>query len=188
MRFWAARPAKRAALPGPVSGQPVILGAMGRPSLGAAAKTIVGNTKITADEQAALTTRFGSVHRGLRAALDAHLSGRSKIGGVPILAGAGASRTVVANTKISKNEQATLVARHGSVHAGLRTALDEMVDKHAKPQGDVLVFTQDTLVETGRCRVHKSYREIRRYYELGVEYVEKECADCGTRTTGRVRS
>ena len=135
MRFWGVRYAKRAAGYWTLSGLPVILGHMGRPSLGAAGRTVRANTKISANEERALVARFGTVHKGLRAALDAYLG----------------------------------------VQAGPKSKIEH------------IVATQDTLGQPA-CRVHRSYREVRRYFEQGTEYVEKECADCGTRTTRRVMS
>lgn len=104
-----------------------------------------------------------------------------------MLAGGSASRTIVASTKISANEAALLRATKGSVHAALRTALDALVSPSSRKPSETVVFTQPTITGTG-CRVHKGYHEISRYYEQGIEYVEKECADCGARTTSRVRS
>ena len=40
-----------------------------------------------------------------------------------------AGRTVTAATKISKIEEAALVARHGTVHAAMRHALEHLDDR-----------------------------------------------------------
>lgn len=113
---------------------------MGRPPLGNAGRTVTGSTKLTADESAWLVQRDGTVHRGLRRALELYQNTNGVLMRIPD----------------STSAQPTTVPR-GTVH------------------------TQEPL--TGRCRIH-DYGDPRVFMDKGQTYAEKTCRTCGYTTTG----
>lgn len=108
--------------------------------------------------------------------------------GRPSLGAAG--RTITGSVKISANERRALEVRAGTVHAGLRNAIDAYLGVHNRTaKTEEQVHLQETLdgVST-KCRVHRSWVELRHFYDKGDQFVERRCADCGETTVSRVRS
>lgn len=117
---------------------------MGRPPLGNAGRTITGSTKLTADESAWLVQRDGTVHRGLRRALDLYRNTNGVLAIAPDPISAQPSKVPV-----------------GTIH------------------------TQEPL--TSRCRIH-DYGNPRVFMDKGQPYAEKTCLACGYVTTGVAHS
>jgi hypothetical protein len=102
-----------------------------------------------------------------------------------------AARTVTASTKISRREADALLARHRSVHEGVRAAVELYLASFGASQNRAGTFkasrnvplaeVQETL--TAPCRIHKAYTVTSTWFERGVEWVERTCGDCGHVTT-----
>ncbi len=121
-----------------VSGCPIVR-RMGRPPLGDSGRTKTGSTKLTRREVDELERRYGTVHSGLRAAVDSLLHAPS----------AGKA------TKRPKTVKAA-VAESPSLPAG------------PTPQA------------VAPCRIHRAYKVVDRWFDKGQEWSRKRCADCGT--------
>lgn len=98
-----------------------------------------------------------------------------------------AARNQTGSTKVSANEQRVLIARYGTVHAGLRAALDQLlgqpapVKKRKKSAPEMAVAASEVDAPAGvvPCRIHRNYKVIRRWAESGVDWTTRRCQDCG---------
>lgn len=117
---------------------------MGRPRLHEHARTVNASLKITAVEKSALVDAYGSVHKGLRAALDAALTGTPP-----------------------RKKRTTRRTKAPAPPVVEPTATE--------------VEHQPTL--TAPCRVHQAYTETSREISHGMLYITKTCGDCGHVTT-----
>lgn len=112
---------------------------MGRPPLGNSGRTVTGSTKITLTERDELVTRNGTVHRGMRKALDLYLN---TYGGIrPALADAARQSRELPDEAGTSHSQATLTTLCSPIHRGMA--------------------------------------ETRRWLDKGMTYVERTCSDCG---------
>lgn len=116
----------------------------GRPSLGRSGRTVPGSTKLTAIEAEILKARHGTIHSGLRAALDAYLT---DVGSKP---------HKVKATKATKKVSPIVLEVPAAV---------------------------PPVEAPARCRVHRNYRVINRWVDRGQQWTTKRCEDCGFELT-----
>lgn len=96
-----------------------------------------------------------------------------------------AGRTITATVKLSKLEQAYLKRRYGTMSAGLRVALDEMLPDSINTPGRAVrprnvVNTQDLLFSDKTCK-HPGWKVVGRGSK--TKTIVKECRACGARVT-----
>jgi hypothetical protein len=119
-----------------------------------------------------------------------------------------AGRTVTASTKISKIEEAALIARHGTVHSAMRHALDFYMTAGVKAIDGAPSDWDDTVrrpnhepdpadvahaakyahldeAEVAPCRIHKSWVLVKEWMDAGQRYELKQCMDCGYQSQGK---
>jgi hypothetical protein len=104
------------------------------------------------------------------------------------------AKTIRVTTKISAREKAALEAAHGTVYLGLRAALDAyLVQPQRKKKPKAPVVPAEPVQQVPEpvapaagvvpCRIHRSYRVVRRWVDRGQEWTLKRCEDCGTEVT-----
>lgn len=101
------------------------------------------------------------------------------------------ARTVVGSTKISALEKEILEQRYGTVHAGLRIALDQLVTQPVKRSKKANFSEKSEPIPTPveapagvvPCRIHRHYKVVRRWVDRGQEWTLKRCEDCGFENT-----
>lgn len=93
------------------------------------------------------------------------------------------ARTRTGSTKISRAEESALEARFGTVHRGLRVALDQLL-----AGGSVVVDVGGAREDAEKqCRIHDEWVEEERWYDQGLEMVRKRCTVCGYTTVDRAK-
>lgn len=117
---------------------------MPRPALGRQARTVVGSTKITAIEKDLLEKQYGTVHAGLRVALNAYLAGEGSVKKAPA-----------------------------------KKKLKEVPEPAQVPVPEPAAVAEGVVP----CRIHRNYKVIRRWVDRGQDWTLKRCADCGTEVT-----
>ena len=94
------------------------------------------------------------------------------------------ARVRVASTKISKIEERALRERYGTVHKGVRVAIDRLLQL---PTGESLSAAVSAVREDAPTpHRHREWTEISRWYDQGTEYVRKVCT-CGFETVDRAK-
>jgi hypothetical protein len=89
---------------------------------------------------------------------------------------------ITGSTKISRVEEAALESAYGTVHRGLRVALDQLF-----VGGSVLVDVGGRREDVPECRIHPAWEEKARWFDQGVELVRKACTVCGHESVDRAK-
>jgi hypothetical protein len=101
-----------------------------------------------------------------------------------------AARNKVGSTKVSAIEERALIERYGTVHSGLRAALDQLLaqqapakrKKRSAPEAAVAAAIETPAVPAGvvtPCRIHREFKVVKRWAEQGVDWTTRRCTVCG---------
>lgn len=101
-----------------------------------------------------------------------------------------AARNRTGSTKVSRTEERVLEARYGTVHSGLRVALDALLAQQPAPkkrkkspgEAAIAAAVETPVVPAGvvaPCRIHSDFKVIKRWAEKGVDWTTRRCGVCG---------
>lgn len=105
-----------------------------------------------------------------------------------------AGRTKVGSLKLTQLEEEALVAVYGTVNAGLRVAVDQLlVSKVHRTRAKASSVPQPATekpaasleqVSVPRCRIHPEWKVVHRWVDRGQEFTRKRCTTCGFEVEG----